>query len=336
MRRPIIIGIVGDSAAGKTTITKGLVSILGKDRVTHMCTDDYHKYDRTERKVVGLTALHPDCNYIDILELHMERLHFGQPILKPIYDHSTGTLTRPEYLHPKEFIIVEGLLGFSTPTLRQFYDVKVFLDPPETQRHQWKVKRDTAKRGYTPEQVLEELAKRESDSAEFIRPQREYADIITRFYQPQTQPCDLPDDVLNVKLTLRPTIPHPDLSYLLDGPKTGISLGLGRDFGKPVDILEIDGCVAGEHAQELEDKIWAHLPDLHAIRDEEFGEFADRNETRHSHPLALTQLLLVYHLLRKYSSLDEAPFAMPVAALKRMRTTPDKIKAELSSIRDVE
>ena len=45
-RRPIIIGIVGDSAAGKTTISKGLVQLLGPERVTHVCTDDYHKLDR--------------------------------------------------------------------------------------------------------------------------------------------------------------------------------------------------------------------------------------------------------------------------------------------------
>lgn len=48
-RRPIVLGIVGDSAAGKTTITRGLVELLGEDRVTHICADDYHKYDRIER-----------------------------------------------------------------------------------------------------------------------------------------------------------------------------------------------------------------------------------------------------------------------------------------------
>lgn len=40
-QRPIILGIVGDSAAGKTTITSGLVKLLGENRVTHVCADDY-------------------------------------------------------------------------------------------------------------------------------------------------------------------------------------------------------------------------------------------------------------------------------------------------------
>ena len=47
-------------------------------------------------------------------------------MLKPVYDHSTGSLVRPEYVEPREFVIVEGLLGFHTPAMRQFYDVKVF------------------------------------------------------------------------------------------------------------------------------------------------------------------------------------------------------------------
>ena len=131
-RRPIILGLVGDSAAGKTTLTQGLMSILGRECVTHVCTDDYHKHDRQERARLGITPLHPDCNYMDIMELQIERLHYGQPILKPVYDHAAGTLVRPKYVQPREFVIVEGLLGFATPVLEQFYDVKVYLDRTES------------------------------------------------------------------------------------------------------------------------------------------------------------------------------------------------------------
>ena len=82
--RPIILAIVGDSAAGKSTLTSGLVKILGEERVTVVCTDDYHKYDRKERAQLGITPLHPDCNYLDVLELHLERLHYGQPFHKQV------------------------------------------------------------------------------------------------------------------------------------------------------------------------------------------------------------------------------------------------------------
>ncbi len=307
IQRPILLGIVGDSAAGKTTITSGLINILGAEGVTHLCTDDYHKYDRAERSARGVTPLHPDCNYLDVLEQHIERLRNGQPILKPVYDHSTGRLVRPEYVTPSQFVIVEGLLGFSTPTLRQSYDVKVFLSPPEEMRKMWKLKRDTTKRGYTPEQVLAEWQRREADSCNFIRPQRKYADIVVHFYPPASALPEAPDKKnLNVRLVLRPTIPHPDLSYLVDRDgSTGVRLLLGRDEGRPVDFLEIDGDVAAQHAGEVENAIWQHLPALRPVSEEMFGEYQDRSTMRHSPPLALTQLLIAYHLLRNYSELSQ-------------------------------
>src|ERR1035438_7100272 len=120
-RRPVLLGLIGDSAAGKSTLTRGLMELLGPERVTHVCADDYHKYDRQERARNGLTPLHSDCNYLDILELQLERLHYGQPILKPVYEHATGQLVRPEYVQPKDFVIVEGLLGFHTAVMRQFF-----------------------------------------------------------------------------------------------------------------------------------------------------------------------------------------------------------------------
>ena len=62
--RPVILGIVGDSAAGKTTLAAGVAEILGKDQVVTICTDDYHKYDRAQRAGNGTSALDPKCNYL--------------------------------------------------------------------------------------------------------------------------------------------------------------------------------------------------------------------------------------------------------------------------------
>ncbi|MBI3151406.1 MAG: phosphoribulokinase [Chloroflexi bacterium] len=321
--RPIILAIVGDSAAGKSTLTNGLVRILGEDRVTVVCTDDYHKYDRKERAQLGITPLHPDCNYLDVLELHLERLHYGQPFLKPVYEHATGTLIRPEYVRPREFVVVEGLLGFHTAVMRQFYDVKVFLDPPEELRTAWKVKRDTSKRGYTAEQVRAEMKKREADTLKYIRPQREHADIVLRFHPDEGVEAEHAGPNLNAQVVLRPTIPHPDLSYLIDGtphPSTDIRLQLGRDGGRPVDFLEIAGSVSAENAVRLEDAIWQHLPDLRPVHDDQFGDYQDRAEMKHSHPLALSQLLITYHLLRKYANIKQIPMAPPVAALSRLQS----------------
>ncbi|MDP8988048.1 MAG: phosphoribulokinase, partial [Actinomycetota bacterium] len=107
-QRPIMLAIAGDSASGKTTLTKGLVKALGPERITSMCVDDFHRYDRKERKELPFTPLHPDCNHLDIMEQHLQLLSRGEPILKPVYNHSTGELERPVKVEPREFIVVEG------------------------------------------------------------------------------------------------------------------------------------------------------------------------------------------------------------------------------------
>ena len=81
MPRPIILGVVGDSAAGKTTITRGLVRLLGDEHVTHIAADDYHRFDRRQRAERAITPLHPDCNYLDIMEQDLAhvRARTGHP-----------------------------------------------------------------------------------------------------------------------------------------------------------------------------------------------------------------------------------------------------------------
>jgi phosphoribulokinase len=305
--RPILLGIVGDSAAGKTTLTRGIAQILGEEEVTVICTDDYHRYDRKQRAEVGISALHPDCNYLDIIQQHLTLLRTGQPILKPIYNHTSGEFDPPEYIKPGKFVIVEGLLGYSTRAMRDSYDIKVYLAPPEDLRTLWKVKRDTRKRGYTEAQVMAEMLKREPDSDAFIRPQRQWADVVVSFYPGEASQLD--ELLLNVRLVLRPTIPHPDLSTLVRNVEdedlgSAVRLGLDRDMGKPVDVLEIDGHATAEQVRDLERMLCHEVPSL--------GEYCSlegkvgigkligtTGETLQSYPLALTQLLITYHILKE-------------------------------------
>ncbi len=304
--RPIILGIVGDSAAGKTTLTRGIAQILGEEDVTVICTDDYHRYDRQQRAENGISALHPECNYLDIMQQHLGLLRTGQPILKPIYNHDTGAFDPPEYIQPGRFVIIEGLLGYATRQSRDCFDVKVFLAPPESLRTQWKIKRDTRKRGYTEEQVIEQLRKRESDSEDFIRPQRQWSDIVVSFYPPD-EDSEQSDLMLNVHLVLRPTIPHPDFTRILNPSKSHLSsairLELDRDMGKPVDVLEVDGHATSEQVKELEHILCNDIPYLGKFcsleGNEDIGKLiGTTGETLQSYPLALTQLLITYHMLK--------------------------------------
>lgn len=296
VNRPVILGIVGDSAAGKTTLTAGIAAILGADRVATICTDDYHRYSRAERAENGVSALDPRGNHVDIMEQHMRLLREGRPILKPVYGHGHGTLEAPEYVEPKPYIIAEGLLGYTTRGLRDCYDVKVFLDPDEDLRVRWKIQRDTAKRGYTRDAVLASLEKRRNDSPAFIRPQRTFADIIVRFHPPQGA-AEETGGRLNVRHVLRPTLPHPDLSPILDrGANAGLNLTLARDAdGKPVDVLEISGGVPADRAEKLEDLLWTLIPEAGHLR-ANVGSFDAGRPI--SHPLALTQLFIAYHMVK--------------------------------------
>ena len=297
--RPIMLAIAGDSGTGKTTITAGLVEALGRDRITSVGADDYHRYDREERKSLPFTPLHPKCNYIDIMEQHLHHLSLGQPILKPVYDHDTGELGRPEYVEPREFVIVEGLLPLHTKVSRACFDITVFLDPPEDIRIAWKLRRDTAKRGYTEEQVRKELEKREPESAEFIRPQRAHADIVVRF-EPIEERGETPNDPLSAKLLLRPTISHPDLTSILDDDvREAMHLSLRRDEdGKPVDSVHIHSYADREDTKKVEQAIWDEL-DLDVPVPESLGQLD--SDTR-DEPLALTQLILLYHLIQAKQS----------------------------------
>jgi phosphoribulokinase len=94
-KRPVLLAIAGDSAAGKTTLTNGLVEALGGDRCVSVCVDDYHRYDRQERKTLPFTALHPDCNYVEIMEQHLQLLATGRPILKPACWLARSSSRRP-------------------------------------------------------------------------------------------------------------------------------------------------------------------------------------------------------------------------------------------------
>ena len=289
MARPIILGVVGDSAAGKTTISKGLVEILGQENVTHIGTDDYHRYDRTERAELGITPLHPECNHIDIMAQDIRHLRDGEPILKPVYGHGNGTFGRPEYVMPKRFAVIEGLLGYHTDELADSHDVRVFLAPPEELRREWKIKRDTSKRGYSEEQVLEELDRREPDSAAFIRPQRRRADMIISF-----QPGE-DSEKLDAELTLSEGLPHPDMSVLLeaDGDRP-ITLEQERSGARR---LFIPGDLDPQRGAEIEEAVWQKMQFAQQLRTERLGEFTVGTELHRSESLAIVQVLVLYHLV---------------------------------------
>jgi phosphoribulokinase len=154
----------------------------------------------------------------------------------------------------------------------------VFLAPPEVLRRQWKVQRDCSRRGYTTDEVLAELDRREPDSAAFIRPQERFADMVVSFL-----PGEDPDR-LDAELTLRDSLPHPDLT-----PFSGITMS--------GDIVHIPGDIEAQHAAELEEAIWERLHFATHLRSQRLGEYTIGMDLHRSESLALVQLLILYHLV---------------------------------------
>ena len=183
--------------------------------------------------------------------------------------------------------------------------MRVYLAPPEELRREWKIKRDSTKRGYTEEQVLEELDRREPDSEAFIRPQKTRADLVVSF-----QPGVAEDaDHLDAVLVLRDGLPHPDLSVVLDEEgQDGITL----EERTSERCLTIPGNVDREHGAAIEEAIWEKMHFARHLRSERLGVFTVGTDEGHrSESLAITQVLILYHLVTAKASVavggDDAP-----------------------------
>jgi len=174
------LGVAGDSGSGKTTFTQAIRQIFGEDLVSTITLDDYHCYDREQRRQLHITPLAPEANDLQRLERDLVALKKGETIRKPVYNHRTGQLDPPIPFSPKKILILEGLHTFFTPVLRELLDFKLFVDPDRPVKREWKIKRDIEVRGYQETEVLDELAERENDYQEYIAPQRWYADAIIR------------------------------------------------------------------------------------------------------------------------------------------------------------
>jgi phosphoribulokinase len=291
--RPILLAIVGDSAAGKSTLGDGIAALLGDQRVTVVTTDDYHKHNRKERRELRLSALHPDCNDLDLLGEHLEQLASGNAVEKAPYNHATGDFDAPRRIAPAEFLIVEGLLGLHSQALRDRYDVSVYLDTPEPLRHRWKVSRDTAKRGYSADQVQDLLGRREKVSEKFIRPQREHADMVVRF---RPGPHAIDDTKLHATLAMRDQGRHPALPIVIEeAPLAARRLELRRKGAGAV--LEIDGRITDEETAQAEQALMHQRPELRHILQRRTGQFTTNGTHAHSNALGLAQLLIAYPVI---------------------------------------
>ncbi len=289
--RSIMIAVGGDSGAGKTTMCYGLDLIFGSDRIATLCLDDYHSLDRIQRKAVGLTALNPRANNFAAMEEDLWSLREGRSIDKPVYDHSDGTLKGPERFEPKELIVIQGLFPLYTRTLRSLFDVTVWLDPEPELKVTWKIQRDTMRRGYTEHEVREEIDKRQPDIEAYIQPQAKYADLSVQFYRPENWESHRDCTRLNARISKGRRFKPLDYSDIANSSNAMRQRTVPTDGGVTT-IVELDGHVDDGTALAMEDRVWSSMETHAHLRPERLGQFYDRTGLRHSHTLALAQLLI--------------------------------------------
>jgi uridine kinase len=179
---PLVIGIAGGSGSGKTTVAQTILQRVGPDRISFLQHDAYYKdlsgLPPTQRAEINFD--HPNSLETELLTQHILQLIRGQPVEVPIYDFSTHSRTKRTFtVQPRGVILVEGILIFTEATLRDLFNVKIFVDTDSDLRFIRRLERDISERGRTMETVVKQyLSTVRPMHMEFVEPSKRYADII--------------------------------------------------------------------------------------------------------------------------------------------------------------
>lgn len=180
MRRPIAIGIAGDSGVGKDTLVAGVAGLFSRKLLAQISGDDYHVWDRNKPMWRALTHLNPKANDLDGFGRHIRDLADRRWIKARHYDHGTGRMTRPTKTDPGDIVIASGLHALWSPELNRLYDLRIFLDMDEELRRHLKIRRDVHERGHPLERVTTSIERRHQDAVSFVHPQKAVAHIVFR------------------------------------------------------------------------------------------------------------------------------------------------------------
>jgi phosphoribulokinase len=288
-----MLGLVGESAAGKTTLVRGVVRILGRDGVTPICLDDYHRYARADLQGQGLTSADPAANNLSLMVDHLSTLRAGGRIRKPVYDHRTGTLRGPEVVAATGLVVAYGLLTLTPPDTTELFDLTVYLEPDPELRRAWRMARDVSERGYTAAEVSALEPARDRDAARFVQVQRSLADVVVRFRRHAGGSAEL-----DTELCLRAAAQDPIVAALGAAGIPGMLVERldADDDGRACDRVVLDAAIGPEAAARASAIIWEHLPGVAPAPLDTIGQIREGGAVRHAPALALSQLLIVARL----------------------------------------
>lgn len=179
---PVIIGVAGGSASGKTTVVEAVLERVGYDEIALIPHDAYYR-DMSHLPFEQRTQLnfdHPDSLETELLLEHLEALRRGEAVEIPVYDfthHRRLEETRP--VEPEPVVVVEGILVLAEPDLRDMMDVRIYVDTDADLRFIRRLQRDITERGRTTQSVISQyLETVRPMHLEFVEPSKRYADII--------------------------------------------------------------------------------------------------------------------------------------------------------------
>ena len=179
---PLVIGIAGGSGSGKTTLARLILDRVGEHRIAFLPHDAYYKdlssLPLNQRATINFD--HPDSLDTDLLIEHINSLKEFHPVDLPIYDFKTHSRTGETYrVDPKPVIMVEGILIFAEPVLREQLEVKIFVDTDSDLRFIRRLERDINERGRTTDSVVHQyLSTVRPMHLEFVETSKRYADVI--------------------------------------------------------------------------------------------------------------------------------------------------------------
>ena len=179
--RILVIGIAGGTGSGKTTLMKKLMERFG-DVITVLSHDNYYKRhdELTYEERCAINYDEPDAFDTDLMVHHLAQLRQGLAIDCPVYDFTVHNRSNDILrVVPKQVIIVEGILIFENPQLRELMDIRIFVDTDADIRLCRRIKRDVNKRGRTLESVLLQYQTTVKPMHEkYVEPSKKYADIV--------------------------------------------------------------------------------------------------------------------------------------------------------------
>jgi len=181
-KSPIVIGIAGGTGSGKTTVANVILKRVGNHRIAYVPHDAYYRElkDLPPNQRAAVNFDHPDSLESELMLADIMRLKQWESVNLPVYDFSTHSRTdKTIRVNPQPVIIVEGILIFAEPKLRDIFDVKLFVDTDPDLRFIRRLQRDIAERGRTMEKVIQQyLTTVRPMHLEFVEQSKRYADVI--------------------------------------------------------------------------------------------------------------------------------------------------------------